>query len=92
VRDALRNSNELWLSSVSIWEALFLNAKGRSRLPANLSEVAERRYRIPAISGFPPEIVLLQIGFSVTAQVLDLTLVTPDDNLFRLGTIRTMKV
>jgi PIN domain nuclease of toxin-antitoxin system len=39
VRDVLRNpANELLLSPVSTWEALLLNAKGKIRLPANLSE------------------------------------------------------
>ena len=37
VRAELRNlANELWLSPISTWEALLLNAKGRIRLPSNL--------------------------------------------------------
>jgi len=39
LRHQLRDrSNELWLSPVSTWEALLLNAKGRIRLHGDLSE------------------------------------------------------
>jgi PIN domain nuclease of toxin-antitoxin system len=35
VREELKNpANELWLSRVSTWERLLLNAKGKIRLPA----------------------------------------------------------
>jgi PIN domain nuclease of toxin-antitoxin system len=39
VRAELRNpTNELWLSPISTWEALLLNARGRTRLPINLAQ------------------------------------------------------
>ena len=104
VRDALRNpANELWLSPVSTWEALLLNAKGQIRLPANLSEWLTAATAPLREAPLTHEIVLLaqQLPLpqrdpadrflAATAQVLDLTLVTADDNLLRLGTIRTMK-
>lgn len=104
VRDALRNpANELWLSPVSTWEALLLNAKGKIRLPPNLSEWLTAATAPLREAPLTHEIVLLaqQLPLpqrdpadrflAATAQVLDLTLVTADDNLLRLGTIRTMK-
>jgi PIN domain nuclease of toxin-antitoxin system len=104
VRDVLRNpANELWLSPVSTWEALLLNAKGRIRLPANLSEWLTAATAPLREAPLTHEIVLIaqQLPLpqrdpadrflAATAQVMDLTLVTADDNLLRLGTIRTMK-
>ena len=104
VRDVLRNpANELWLSPVSTWEALLLNAKGRIRLPANLSEWLTAATAPLREAPLTHEIVLIaqQLPLpqrdpadrflAATAQIMDLTLVTADDNLRRLGTIRTMK-
>ena len=34
--ELVNQQNELWLSPISTWEALFLNAKGRFRLPADV--------------------------------------------------------
>ena len=104
VRDVLRNpGNELWLSPVSTWEALLLNAKGRIRLPANLSEWLTAATAPMREAPLTHEIVLMaqQLPLpqrdpadrflAATAQLMDLTLVTADDNLLQLGTIRTMK-
>jgi PIN domain nuclease of toxin-antitoxin system len=104
VRDVLRNpANELWLSPVSTWEALLLNAKGRIRLPANLSEWLTAATAPLREAPLTHEILLIaqQLPMpqrdpadrflAATAQLMDLTLVTADDNLLRLGTIRTMK-
>jgi PIN domain nuclease of toxin-antitoxin system len=104
VRDVLRSpANELWLSPVSTWEALLLNAKGKIRLPANLSEWLTAATAPLREAPLTHEIVLIaqQLPLpqrdpadrflAATAQVMDLTLVTADDNLLRLGTIRTMK-
>ena len=82
--------------------ALLLNAKGRIRLPANLSdwltaatalreaplthEIVLIAHELPLPQRDPADRFL-----AATAQVLDLTLVTADDSLLRLGTIRTMK-
>ena len=95
-------ANELWLSSVSTWEALTLHRKGRIRLPGNLADwltqaLAGIRQRV----SLTHEIVLASHQLALhqdpadrflaaTAQVLDLTLVTADQRLLGLGTIRTM--
>ena len=104
VRDELQNpDNELWLSPVSTWEALLLNAHGRIRLPANLAEWLARSTAPLREAPFTHEIVLLaqQLPLAhrdpadrflaATAQIMDLTLLTADDKLLGLGTIRTMK-
>ena len=104
VRDVLRNpANELWLSSVSTWEALLLNAKGKIRLPANLTDWLTAATAPMREAPLTHEIVLIaqQLPLpqrdpadrflAATAQLMDLTLVTADDSLLRLGTIRTMK-
>ena len=104
VRDVLRNpANEVWLSPVSTWEALLLNAKGRIQLPANLSEWLMAATAPLREAPLTHEIVLIaqQLPLpqrdpadrflAATAQLMDLTLVTADDSLLRLGTIRTIK-
>jgi len=104
VRDVLRNpANELWLSPVSTWEALLLNAKGKIRLPANLADWLTAATAPMREAPLTQEIVLIaqQLPLpqrdpadrflAATAQLMDLTLVTTDDSLLRLGTIRTMK-
>jgi len=103
-RDVLRNpANELWLSPVSTWEALLLNAKGKIRLPANLADWLTAATAPMREAPLTHEIVLIaqQLPLpqrdpadrflAATAQLMDLTLVTADDSLLRLGTIRTMK-
>jgi len=43
VRHELNNpANELWLSPISTWEALMLNAKGRIRLTGDLTNWVQR--------------------------------------------------
>ena len=104
VRDVLRNpANELWLSPVSTWEALLLDAKGKIRLPANLADWLTAATAPMREAPLTHEIVLIaqQLPLpqrdpadrflAATAQLMDLTLVTEDDSLLRLGTIRTMK-
>jgi PIN domain nuclease of toxin-antitoxin system len=104
VRDVLRNpANEVWLSPVSTWEALLLNAKGRIRLPGSLPEWLTAATAPLREAPLTHEIVLIAQQFplrqrdpadrflAATAQVLDITLITADDHLLRLGTIRTMK-
>ena len=100
----LRNpANRCGFLQFSTWEALLLNAKGEIRLPANLSEWLTAAIAPLREAPLTHEIVLIaqQLPLpqrdpadpflAATAQVLDLTLVTADDNLVRLGTIRTMK-
>jgi PIN domain nuclease of toxin-antitoxin system len=104
VRAELKNPvNELWLSPISTWEALLLNASGRIRLPVNLAEWLAQATAPLRETAFTYEIVLAaqQLPLphrdpagrflAATALVMDLTLVTSDDLLLGLGTIRTMK-
>jgi len=104
VRAELRNlANEVWLSPISTWEALLLNAKGRIRLPFNLEEWLARATAPLREAPFTHEIVLAAQQqplphrdpadrfLAATAQVMNLTLGTSDELLLGLGTIRTMK-
>lgn len=104
VREEIKNpANELWLSPVSTWEALLLNARGKIRLSANLAEWLTEATAPLREAPFTHEMVLLaqQLPLphrdpadrflAATAEFMDLTLVTGDDNLLGLGTIRTMK-
>ncbi len=104
VRAELINpGNELWLSPVSTWEALLLNARGRIRLPVNVTEWLSQATAPLREAPFTHEIVLAaqQLPLphrnpasrfvAATAQIMDLTLVTSNDNLLGMGTIRTMK-
>jgi PIN domain nuclease of toxin-antitoxin system len=93
--------NQIWLSPISTWEALTLHRKGRMFLGPDLTA-----WLTQAVSGtqqapLTHEIVLAAAQFplhpdpadrfiAATAKVLDLTLVTADQRLLGLGTIRTM--
>jgi PIN domain nuclease of toxin-antitoxin system len=95
-------SNELWLSPVSSWEALLLNAKGKIRLHGDLEAWLARATEHLLEAPLTHEIVLAanQLGLphpdpadrflAATAQVLDLTLVTADARLLGLGEIKTL--
>lgn len=104
VREEMKKpENELWLSPVSTWEALLLNARGRIRLPANLADWLSKATAPLREAPFTHEIVLLaqQLPLphrdpadrflAATAQVMNLTLVTGDDKLLGLGTLLTLK-
>jgi len=94
--------NEFWLSPISTWEALTLNAKGRIRLPEDLGSWVARATAKLQEAPLTHEIVLAarQLRFShsdpadrflaATAQLLRLTLVTADANLLGLGNISTL--
>jgi PIN domain nuclease of toxin-antitoxin system len=99
----LRNSdNETWLSPISTWEALTLNAKGRIHLPGNLAEWVARATTPFREAPLTHEIALaarqLQLPhedpadrfLAATAHILKLTLVTADQNLLGLGEIATL--
>jgi len=103
VQNELRDSaNERWLSPISTWEALTLNAKNRIRLPANLEEWVARATGPFREAPLTHEIALAARQLSLpdedpadrflaaTAQVLDLTLVTADAMLLGLGEIATL--
>ena len=95
-------SNELWLSPVSTWEVLLLNARGRIRLHGELSEWLTRATARMREAPLTHEIVLAaqQLPLphpdpadrflAATAQVLGLILVTADERLLGLGEIGTL--
>jgi PIN domain nuclease of toxin-antitoxin system len=95
-------ANELWLSPISTWEALTLNAKRRIQLPMDLADWVARATAALREAPITHEIALKarQLPFphndpadrflAATAQVLNLTLVTADANLLGLGDISTL--
>ena len=103
VRDELQSpQNELWLSPVSLWEALLLNRKGRIRLPADLDSWLARATPNMREAPLTYEIVLAAHRLplrhndpadrflAATAGVLGLTLITADERLLGLGEIATL--
>jgi PIN domain nuclease of toxin-antitoxin system len=94
-------NNELWISPVSVWEALALMQKGRIRM-ANpflwCERAAEQMREAPLTS----EIVRVGLALNLphadpadrflagTAKVLNLTLVTADRKLLGLGDIASL--
>ena len=94
-------ANELWLSPISTYEALTLHYKGRFEIDENLTEWLARATAGTREAPLTHEIALVarQLRLhqdpadrilAATAEVLDLTLVTADERLLGLGTIRTM--
>ena len=94
-------ANELWLSPISTYEALTLHYKGRFEIDENLTEWLARATAGTREAPLTHEIALVarQLPLyqdpadrilAATAEVLDLTLVTADERLLGLGTIRTM--
>ena len=94
-------ANELWLSPISTYEALTLHYKGRYEIDGNLAEWLARATAGTREAPLTHEIALVarQLPLhqdpadrilAATAEVLDLTLVTGDERLLGLGTIRTM--
>lgn len=102
LRELSNPLNEVWLSPISTWEALTLNAKKRIQLPADLAswmaEATAKLHEAPLTH----EIALAaeQLSFAhkdpadrflaATAKLLRLTLVTGDANLLGLGEISTL--
>jgi PIN domain nuclease of toxin-antitoxin system len=99
-RELKDRANELWLSPVSTWEALLLNAKGRIRLHGDLTEWLARATAQMREAPLTHEIVLAaqmlphpdpaDRFLAATAQVLGLTFVTADERLLGLGEISTL--
>jgi PIN domain nuclease of toxin-antitoxin system len=94
--------NEVWLSPVSTWEALLLQAKGRIRLKGNPRDwIAEATAHLRE-APLTHEIVLTAQELPIqhadpadrflaaTAEVLGLTLVTADHRLLGLGKVSTL--
>lgn len=103
VQQELRHrNNELWLSPISTWEALLLDARGRIRLHGDLSLWLKRATSHLKEAPLTHEIVLAahQLPLphpdpadrflAATAKVLGLTLVTADERLLGLGDIATL--
>ncbi len=96
-----KEENELWLSPISTWEALTLNHKNRIQLVGDLTQWIARATSGIREAPFTHEIAVLARHLplhqdpadrilAATAGVLDLTLVTADERLLGLGSIRTM--
>jgi PIN domain nuclease of toxin-antitoxin system len=94
-------ANELWLSPISTYEALTLHRKKRFEIDGNLTEWLARATAGTREAPLTHEIALVarQLPLhqdpadrilAATAEVLDLTLVTADERLLGLGTIRTL--
>jgi PIN domain nuclease of toxin-antitoxin system len=95
-------ANEVWLSPISSWEALVLNAKGRLQLPEPLSEWVAQATAPFREAPLTHEIALISRQLKIphrdpadrflaaTAKLLDLTLVTADIQLLGLGEIATL--
>jgi PIN domain nuclease of toxin-antitoxin system len=94
-------ANELWLSPISTWEALMLQRKGRIRLPADLSEWLSKSTAGIFEAPLTHEITLASQRLTIhadpadrflvaTAQVLNLILVTSDEKLLGISTIKTL--
>jgi PIN domain nuclease of toxin-antitoxin system len=95
------SDNELWLSPVSVWEALTLMQKGRVRVE-NPSAWVERAAEQLREAPLTQEIVRVGMALplphadpadrflAATAKVLKLTLVTADQRLLGLGEIATL--
>jgi PIN domain nuclease of toxin-antitoxin system len=93
--------NELWLSPVSVWEALTLMQKGRVRVEDPFAwveraaeqlreapltrEIVSTGLTLPLPHGDPADRFL-----AATAKVLKLTLVTADQRLLGLGEIASL--
>lgn len=93
--------NELWLSPVSVWEALALMQKGRIRMKDPLlwveqatqqlreapltHEIVRAAFTLPLEHSDPADRFL-----AATAKVLNLTLVTADRKLLGLGEIASL--
>jgi PIN domain nuclease of toxin-antitoxin system len=100
-RELSASGNELWLSPVSVWEALTLMHKGRVRVDAPLTWV-ERASEQTREAPLTREIVRVSFSLSLphadpadrflaaTAKVLNLTLVTADQQLLGLGEIASL--
>jgi PIN domain nuclease of toxin-antitoxin system len=96
-----KKGNELWLSPVSVWEALALMQKGRIRVENPLAWV-ERAADQLREAPLTQEIVRTSFALSLphadpadrflaaTAKVLKLTLVTADQRLLGLGEIASL--
>jgi PIN domain nuclease of toxin-antitoxin system len=101
VKELSNAENELWLSPVSVWEALILMEKGRIQVQDPIAWV-ERAVEQMREAPITHEIVRTGLGLplphadpadrflAATAKVLKLTLVTADKKLLGLGEIASL--
>jgi PIN domain nuclease of toxin-antitoxin system len=94
--------NELWLSPVSTWEVLLLQARGRIQLHGSVREWVAKATSHFREAPLTHEIVVAahELPFhhpdpadrflAATAEILNLTLVTADHRLLGLGKISTL--
>jgi PIN domain nuclease of toxin-antitoxin system len=102
VMSELKNlENELWLSPISVWEALLLRRKGRIQVSGDLdtwlSDSTANLREAPLTNEIVVTAELLNLHadpadrfLAATAKALDLTLVTADERLLGLGDIATL--
>jgi len=95
-------TNEIWVSAVSTWEALMLNAKNRVQLPADLERWFTRAIAYSREAPLTHEIAFVAHSLplphkdpadrflAATAKLLGLVLVTQDPELLGLGEIQTL--
>ena len=95
-------NNELWLSPVSTWEALLLQARGRIHLQGSVREWIAKATSHLREAPLTHEIVVAAQELplqnpdpadrflAATAEILNLTLVTADHRLLGLGKISTL--
>jgi len=95
-------SNEIWISAVSTWEVLLLNAKNRVQLPADLKAWFTRATSYCREAPLTHEIAFVAHRLplphrdpadrflAATAKLLGLVLVTQDPELLGLGDIQTL--
>ena len=103
-KELQRNSNEVYLSPVSIWEAHHLERRGRIRTKLNFSQWLDAVFaQVPlreapfnfAVAAASARIELPQsdlgdIFLAATASALDLTLVTTDSQLLACSWLKTL--
>jgi len=100
-RELSNTNNELWLSPVSVWEALALMQKGRIHMENPFSWVeraAEQMREAPLTNEIVRVAFALHLPqadpadrfLAATAKVLNLTLVTADRRLLGLGDIASL--
>lgn len=98
-------ANQLWLSPISIWEAMFLHRKGRLKVPEGFSTWLSRALTIASFTEAPltfdvaaalatislPHADPADLFLAGSAKVFGLTLVTSDRNLIRSHDISIME-
>lgn len=97
--------NQLWLSPVSIWEAMLLHRKGRLQVPEGFSTWLARAVTVTTFTEAPftfdvaqalstislPHADPADLFLAGSAKVFGLTLVTSDRNLLRTQDISVME-